>query len=72
MVFIINVVQGPIIGSCVVLCLTSVLSKKFQLVLALFITNTEGVVFSVSCLVFEVFQVYPKPALFFCQSVNLF
>ena len=54
-----------------VLCLTSVLSKTFQLVLALFITNTEGVVFSVSCLVVEVFQINPKLAVSFCQAVYL-
>ena len=51
--------------------LTSVLSKTFQLVLALFITHTEGVVFSVSCLIVEAFQINPKLAASFCQAMNL-
>ena len=51
--------------------LTSVLSKTSQLVLALFITHTEGVVLSVRCLVVEVFQINPKLAAPFCQAMNL-
>ena len=54
-----------------VLCLTSVLPKTCQLVLALFITNIKWVVFSVSCLVVQVFQINPKLAAFFCQAVYL-
>ena len=50
--------------------LTRVCSKS-QFVFVFPITNAKQVVLGVSCLIVEVFEFHSKPALFFCQAVNV-